>query len=102
MVDDELGGVAAVVVFVFVVVFVVFSFSFTTVEAGFTMVVLFSVFFSAGAGDEGATTSVFCSHAPRSAALARMQINFFIVLDWLPILGLCLNRTEISFRPCRS
>jgi hypothetical protein len=31
-----------------------------------------------------------------------MQINFFIVLDWLPILGLCLNRTEISFRPCRS
>ena len=31
------------------------------------------------AGAAGATTSVFCSHAPRSAALARMQINFFIV-----------------------
>ncbi|MEY2520622.1 MAG: hypothetical protein QOF24_2381 [Verrucomicrobiota bacterium] len=87
------------VVLVFVVVFV-FSFSLTTVEAGLTTVVLFSVL--AGAGDVGATTSVFCSHAPRSAALARMQINFFIVLDWLPILGLCLNRTEISFRSCRS
>jgi hypothetical protein len=38
-----------------------------------------ALFFS-GAGDEaGATTSVFCSHAPRSAAPARMQINFFIV-----------------------
>jgi hypothetical protein len=35
--------------------------------------------FSAGAGT---TVSVFCSHAPRSAALARMQINFFIVV-WI-------------------
>jgi hypothetical protein len=73
---DELeGGVATVVVFVFVV-----SFVFSVEAGGFTTVVLFSVFFS-GAGDEGAgaTTSVFCSHAPRSAALARMQINFFIV-----------------------
>jgi hypothetical protein len=41
---------------------------------GFTTVVLFSVFFSAG----GATVSVFCSHAPKSAAPARMQISFFI------------------------
>jgi hypothetical protein len=68
---DEFGGVATVVVFVFVVSFV-FSF---TVVAGFTTVVLFSVFFSAG----GLTVSVFCSQAPRSAALAKMQINFFIV-----------------------
>jgi len=76
---DEFGGVVAVVVFVLVVVFVVSLVFSVTVEAGFTMVVLFSVFFS-GAGDEaGATTSVFCSHAPRSAALARMQSNFFIV-----------------------
>ena len=45
---------------------------------GFTMVVLFSVFFSAGAA--GATVSVFCSHAPKSAALAKMQISFFIDL----------------------
>jgi hypothetical protein len=72
---DEFGGVATVVVFVFVFV-VVFSFSFT-VDGGFTTVVLFSVFFSAGAA--GATVSVFCSQAPRSAALAKMQINFFIV-----------------------
>lgn len=72
---DELGGVDVVVV---LVVFV--SFVFSVVEAGFTIVVLFSVFFSTGAGEEaGATTSVFCSHAPRSAALAKMQINFFIV-----------------------
>ena len=43
---------------------------------GFTMVVLFSV---DSAGDAaGATVSVFCSHATRSAALARMQMYFFI------------------------
>ena len=57
-----------------VVVFVV-SFVFSVVAGGFTTVVLFSVFFSAG----GLTVSVFCSQAPRSAALAKMQINFFIV-----------------------
>ena len=35
-----------------------------------------------GVGDAaGTTTSVFCSHAPRRAALARMQNNFFIVWD---------------------
>jgi hypothetical protein len=72
--EFEGGGVVVVVVFVLVlVVSLVFS-----VEAGFTTVVLCSVFFSAGE-DAGATTSVFCSHAPRSAALARMQNNFFIV-----------------------
>ncbi len=43
---------------------------------GFTTVVLFSV---DSAGDAaGAAVSVFCSHATRSAALARMQIYFFI------------------------
>jgi len=42
---------------------------------GFTTVVLFSV--SAGEA-AGAAVSVFCSHATRSAALARMQIYFFI------------------------
>ena len=63
-------------------VFMVFVTSFAFVLAGgFTTVVLFSVFFSGGAA--GVTVSVFCSHAPRSAALARMQINFFIVVDWL-------------------
>jgi hypothetical protein len=55
------------------------SLVFSVLVEGFTTVVLFSVFFSAAAG--GATVSVFCSHAPRSAAPARMQINFFIVVD---------------------
>jgi hypothetical protein len=44
---------------------------------GFTTVVLFSVVLSAGEA-AGATVSVFCSHATRSAAPARMQIYFFI------------------------
>jgi hypothetical protein len=71
---DEFGGVDVVVVLVFVV-----SLVFSVVAGGFTTVVLCSVFFS-GAGEvAGATTSVFCSQAPRSAALAKMQINFFIV-----------------------
>jgi hypothetical protein len=87
------AGAAAVVM-----VFVVFSLVFSVLAGGFTTVVVFSVFFSAGAA--GATVSVFCSHAPRSAALARMQINFFIVVDWLPVLGLSLNRNKASFRPC--
>ena len=56
------------------------------VVAGFTMVVFVS-FFSAGEEAAGATTSVLCSHAPRSAALAKMQINFFIVGLVVPHLG---------------
>ena len=44
---------------------------------GFTIVVLFSVFFSAGAA--GVTVSVFCSHAVKSAAPARIQNSFFII-----------------------
>ena len=72
---DEFGVVPVVVVFVVVLVSLVFS----VVAGGFTTVVFFSTFFS-GAGEfAGATTSVFCSHAPRSAALAKMQSNFFIV-----------------------
>jgi hypothetical protein len=43
---------------------------------GFTTVVLFSVLLPGDAA--GATVSVFCSHAARSAALARMQMYFFI------------------------
>jgi hypothetical protein len=61
-------------VVVVVVVFVSFVFS----VVGFTMVVLVS-FFSVGEEAAGATTSVLCSQAPRSAALAKMQSNFFIV-----------------------
>lgn len=52
----------------------------TFCPGGFTTVVLFSVFFSAG----GLTVVVFCSHAPKSATLARMQINFFIDLMVVP------------------
>lgn len=45
---------------------------------GFTTVVLFSVLL---AGEPaGVTVSDFCSHAANSAALARMQIYFFIGL----------------------
>jgi hypothetical protein len=72
--ESDGGGVVVVVVFVLVDV-LVDSLVFSVV--GFTMVVLVS-FFSAGE-DAGATTSVLCSQAPRSAALAKMQINFFIV-----------------------
>jgi hypothetical protein len=69
--DELVGGVETTVVLVV---------SFFSTAGGFTTVVLCSVFFSAGAGElAGATTSVFCSQAPRSAALAKMQINFFIV-----------------------
>ena len=63
------AGVVVTVVLLLVVVSV-------EVAGGFTTVVLFSV---ASAGDAaGVTVSVFCSHATRSAALARMQIYFFI------------------------
>lgn len=99
-----LDDVVVVVVSVFfsaagaVVTVLVVSLVFSVEAGGFTIVVLFSVFFSAGAA--GATVSVFCSHAPRSAALARMQSNFFIVMDWLPVLGLCLIRSKASSRPC--
>ena len=36
----------------------------------------------------GSVVSVFCSHAARSAALARMQMYFFIVGD-----AYCFNRS---------
>jgi hypothetical protein len=99
LLDEFDGGAVGAVVVVFVLV-VVLSLVFSVVAAGFTTVVLFSVFFSAGAA--GATVSVFCSHAPRRAALAKMQISFFIVVDWLPILGLRLNRNGLTFRSCES
>ena len=64
----------------FVVIVLVVSLVFSV--AGFTTVVLFSVFFSAGAG---VTTVSFCSQAPKRPAQAKMQINFFIGLDGCPI-----------------
>lgn len=59
---------------VVVVVVLVLSELLEVAGDGFTMVVLFS-----GAGEAaGAVVSVRCSQAARSAALARMQMYFFI------------------------
>ena len=93
VVVEEFDDGLVVVVFVFVVSLVSFVFS----VVGFTTVVLFSTFFS-GAGElPGATTVSFCSHPPRSAAVAKMQNNFFISLDWLPILGQRLIESRAGF-----
>jgi hypothetical protein len=69
---DSAGVVMTVVLFSVVSIVVAGE----VAAGGFTTVVLFSV---VSAGDAaGATVSVFCSHATRSAALARMQMYFFI------------------------
>lgn len=100
LLEVEEFGVDAVVVLVLVEVFVV-SFVFSVVAGGFTTVVLCSVFFSVGL--VGATTSVFCSHAPRSAALAKMQSNFFIVWIGCPLWDNGeSNRGEFSALPKRN
>lgn len=72
----------------------------SVLAGGFTMVVLVSVFLLSAGGAAGVTVSVFCSHAPRSAAVAKMQISFFIVWIDCPILGLSLNRNKAGFRTC--
>jgi hypothetical protein len=72
---DEFGVESEVLALVEVLVLV--SFVFSVLVEGFTTVVLVSVFLSAPGA--GATVSVFCSQAPRSAAPAKMQISFFIV-----------------------
>jgi hypothetical protein len=57
-----------------------------SVAAGLVSVVAGAV---VGAGVvAGATVSVFCSHAARSAAPARMQMYFFIIED-----AYCFNRS---------
>ena len=95
---EEFDDGLVVVVFVFVVSLVSFVFS----VVGFTTVVLFSTFFSGPGELPGATTVSFCSHPPRSAALAKMQNNFFIDLDWLPILDNAeSNRARASVLPNR-
>ena len=74
VVSDVVPVVGAGVIVVVLVVFVVLVSVEVDGEAdGLTMVVLVSP------GDAaGVTVSVFCSHAPRRAALARMQMYFFI------------------------
>jgi hypothetical protein len=94
--DEFEGGVEAVVVLVVVLV----SFVFSVVAGGFTTVVLFSVFFSAGEAAGVVTVSVFCSHAAKSAAPAKMQNSFFIIVNWLPMLGQNLNRRRSRLRSC--
>ena len=71
MVASAAGDVVTVVL-----LFVVVSVDIAGDAVGFTTVVLFSVVSPGDAA--GAAVSVFCSHATRSAALARMQIYFFI------------------------
>jgi hypothetical protein len=54
---------------------------------GFMIVVLFSVFSAGDAVVVVGWTSVLCSQPPRSAALARMQIIFFICKMGCPCVG---------------
>ena len=96
LLEELAGAVGDEVVLVIVLV----SFVFSLVAGGFTTVVLFSVFFSAGEAAGVFTVSVFCSHAAKSAALAKMQNNFFIVVDWLSLLGQSMNRHKLRLRPC--
>ena len=51
----------------------------SVVEAGLVDSVVVGGLVAAGVA-AGSVVSVFCSHAARSAALARMQMYFFIVL----------------------
>jgi len=50
------------------------------VSAGLAVVVVVSAVAVAVGLAAGSVVSVFCSHAARSAALARMQMYFFIVI----------------------
>lgn len=67
---------------------------------GFTIVVLLSAFAAGDAPAAGATVSVFCSHAARSAALARIPMYFFIVWMGLPVSGYSLIRKRLANRSC--
>ena len=86
------GASARLMVFVVSVAFLIFC-PVSVLAGGVKAAALSWAFFSGA----GATTSVFCSHAPRSAALARMQINFFIVVDWFPIYGTKLESEQRNF-----
>ncbi len=85
--DDELvplEGDDVVDIFVVFVVLLVSDFVAPPAGEGFTTVVLFSVLVPAGA-PAGVTVSLFCSQAAKSAALARMQMYFFIVWMGCPL-----------------
>ena len=62
-----------------VVVVEVLSEELEVAGVGFTTVVFCSVFSGTGEVAAGAVVSVFCSQAAKSAAVARMQMYFFII-----------------------
>ncbi len=95
----EMGvAVAAAVGMVVIVVLVVFVVAGVMVGEGFTIVVLVSDF---PAGEApGAVTSVRCSQAAKSAAPARMVMNFFMIWFWVARAGYSWNRTDVAVRPC--
>src|SRR6266581_4901555 len=68
----------------------------SVVEAGLVASVVVGGLVAAGLA-AGSVVSVFCSHAARSAALARMQIYFFIILIGNPILLQLINRGKALF-----
>ncbi len=86
VVDVDASGVAVVIGVDsagLLVVVVVLSELLDEPGEGFTIVVLFSVF--SGEGEVVVVVvSDFCSHATKSAAVARMQMYFFIIvrIDW--------------------
>jgi hypothetical protein len=96
----SLPGDAVAVVLVFVVVALCECVDVVAGD-GLMTVVLFSVFV---AGEAPVVvvgwTSVRCSQAVSSAALARMQMVFFIVGVCFVRMGLTRNRTNPSIRPC--
>lgn len=89
------GVAVAVEVPVVVVVLLLLELEPPPAGDGFTTVVLFSVLLPAGE-PAGATVSVFCSHAARSAALAMMQIYFFIGLIGLPLTAKAESRQHLT------
>lgn len=66
---------------------------------GFTIVVLVSALAAGEAPAAGATVSVFCSQAAKSAALARMQMYFFM-FGWVALCGSQVIRRKRSIRSC--
>jgi hypothetical protein len=69
-------------------------------SAGLVVVVVVVVVSVDGLGlaADGAVTSVFCSHAASKAALAKMQMYFFIIGVWISTVGHIMNRSKRAFR----
>lgn len=98
----EAGAVVLMVVFVSVLLsagvgltIVVFVSDLVAGAGGVTTVVLCSA-----GGAAGAVVSVFCSHAVKSATLARIQIYFFIIELVGHTVDATLNRINPRFCAC--